>query len=144
MRPNDFTVLIEIRHASIDPSVLTHAFGVVPEYSWKAGDPKDEDGDVGTRRESYWVARLPLPPMPAVPPELVGLGTALMWAALMFERRKQLWTALQAEGATARIAVTAGARILDGFELSHDVLTMLSKFGLSVAVEVCQLAEATA
>jgi hypothetical protein len=139
LRPNDLTVLIEIRHASIDPKALDDAFGLVPECSWKAGEPKTEGDVVGTRRESYWVARMPMPPLPSIPAELVPLETALMWTALMFERRKAFWERLRAEGASAQVSIMAAA---ESFRLSHDVLTMLAKVGLSVSVEFCHAAEA--
>ena len=142
MRPIDLAVWIKIRHADIDPSVLGEAFGIVPEFSWRAGEPRTESRDAqGARRESYRAGELP---MPRVPSEFVSLESALMWAALMFERRKDLWARLQAEGAGAQVTVTLGDSGSSDFNLSHDVLNMLSKYGLSISVQLCTAAEAAA
>lgn len=142
MRLNDIAVWIKIRHPDIEPSVLSEAFGIVPEFSWRAGEPRIEsEAAHAARRESYWVAELP---MPRIPSEFISLESALMWAALMFERRKDFWAELQAEGATAQVTVTLGNSASSDFNLSHNVLTMLSKYGLSVSVQSCTVAEAAA
>ena len=140
MRPNDFTVLLKIRHVDVDPDSLTEALGIVPEYSWRGGESKADDGDPqATRRETYWVARVP--PMP---PEVAWLEGTLMLAALLLARRKDFWTKLQAEGARAELVVVFGETTLSGFELPHELLSMLSKLGLSVSFDLRDAAEEAA
>jgi hypothetical protein len=76
--------------------------------------------------------------------ELVTLDGALMWSALLFERRKDFWTKLRSEGARAQLIVTLGASALSGFKLSHEVLAMLSKFELSLSIDFCGASGAAA
>jgi Domain of unknown function (DUF4279) len=158
----DSTVLIRIRHPDIDPDALTRAFGIEPEHSWKAGDPKP--GSETTRRESYWVAEASLSPRfsfpqgglgssgpvpeepPWTPPYLdqTPLERALAMAALPFMLNWKFWSGLRAEGATAQLIVVLGGPSLPGFELSHEVIAMLSRLGISLSVEFRDVAEAAA
>lgn len=163
MYPRDFTVLLKIRHPDIDPAVLTETFGLAPEHSWKAGDARGEDDAGTTRRESYWVAEVPsrVPAAERLGPKRIvlerkrrvgapllpddfQLDGVLMLTALLFERRKAFWARLQAEGASAQVIVVLGRSALAGFELSHELLSMLSRFGLSVSVDFRDAAEAVA
>lgn len=144
MPPSDFTVFLKIRHPSIDPALLTEAFGIVPECSWKAGESKAGGSDAtATRRESYWVAQVPAL-RPEMSPEFVSLESTLMLTALLLERRKDFWAKLRAEGASAQLIVVLGGSALSRFELPHDLLSMLSKCGLSVSVDLRDAAEAAA
>lgn len=137
MRPGDFTVLLKIRHPSIDPALLTSALGVDPEYSWKAGEVKDDSETGATRRESYWVAEV----AQSVSVEYATLEGALMLAALLLERRKDFWAKLRAEGANAQLILLLGGSVPSRFELSPELLSMLSKLGLSVSLDWRDAAE---
>jgi len=157
----DSTVLIRIRHPDIDPDALTRAFGIEPEHSWKAGDAKP--GSEATRRESYWVAEARLSPRlgfryglgddaseseePAWTPTYLDqtpLERALTMAALPFMLNWKFWSGLRDEGATAQLIVVLGGPSLPGFELSHEVIAMLSRLGISLSVEFRDVAEAAA
>ena len=143
----DSTILIRIRHPDIDPEILTRAFGIEPEYSWKAGEAKPGTDNGATRRESYWVAQAPTSGRyPFAEGRALGakvsayvnqspLERALTIAALPFVANWQLWSRLRDEGATAQLIVYLGANALAGFELMHEVMAMLSKFGLALSVE---------
>lgn len=140
MHPNEYTVLLKIRHPDVDPALLTEAFGIVPECSWKAGELRGKSEDTGgTWRESYWIARVP--PMPF---EYVWLEGTLTWAALLLQDRKDFWTKLRAEGASAQMIVLLGESALSQLELPHELLSLLSRCGVSVSIELAGAAEAAA
>ena len=157
----DSTVLIRIRHPHIDPDALTRAFGIEPEHSWRAGEAKP--GSETIRRESYWVAQASLSPRFSFPQGLggeVGSGSEETWtptyldqtpleraltmAALPFMVNWKFWSGLRDEGATAQLIVVLGGPSLPGFELSHEVIAMLSRLGISLSVEFRDIAEAAA
>src|SRR5262245_64022542 len=55
-------VSLRIKHPSIDPDEITEALALTPEHCWACGDPRMSDSGTtlgGTRRNSYWSARLP-------------------------------------------------------------------------------------
>jgi hypothetical protein len=158
VQSNDPTVLIRVRHRDIDPAILTEVFGIKPEYSWKAGEPKPGGAASATRRESYWVAEVPMSPelvargsepegnrphrMPTYS-NLSPLELALTVAALRFRVNRDFWAGLQAEGATAQLIVILEDP-LAGFELPHAVLSMLAELSLSLSIGFRDADEAAA
>ena len=88
------------------------------------------------------------PALEGVPPEVkrsyASVEGTLMFGALLLGRRKNFWTQLQAEGASAELIVLLGASRLSRFELPRDLLSLLSKLGLSVSIELRDVSEAAA
>lgn len=158
MESNYPTVLIRIRHRDIDPAVLTEVFGIEPEYSWKAGEPKSDGARGATRRESYWVAEVPISQeffargtgaeqgrMQSITAysNLSPLELALTIAALLFKVNRNFWTRLKGEGATAQLIVILGDS-LAGFDLPHTILSMLAELSLSLSIGFRDADEAAA
>lgn len=152
MKHYEFTAVLVIRHPNADPGVLTKEFGLGPQYSWRAGDPRSEAGGRGTYRESYWAASLyprSAPPFEALGMSLSGVPVmpvegALMLGILLLKRRHGFWKRLQSEGATGEILVALSNREEFGFKLRSDLLSMIVDLGLSVSLDVQPSIEAAA
>jgi hypothetical protein len=159
----ELSIVLAIRHPSIDPEVLTREFGLEPRYSWRAGDPRPSGGAPphgdGRYRQSYWAAELyPCPdPFPArtfdaifrafpmsLPRIELSLGEVLGLATLMLKRRKQFWGRLMKEGASAEFLVALANRDRINLKLDSDLLGTMASLGLSVAVDVQSYAKAAA
>lgn len=60
-RSEPFQLSLRIRHPSIDPGVISRELHVEPEYSFKAGEPRESgSGNAATavHAESYWLGSL--------------------------------------------------------------------------------------
>ena len=154
----DASILIRIRHRDIDPDKLTEVFGMEPEYSWQAGEPRPESESGATRRESYWVAEVPLrhrlpeevmqtmgaarsDPIMPVYNDQAPLERSVISAALLFRKNGEFWDRLKSDGATAQLIVTLGPDSMIGLELSEGSMAMLSRLGLSLSVGIRDVEE---
>jgi hypothetical protein len=152
MKRYEFTAVLAIRHPNVDPGVLTKELGLGPQYSWRAGDPRTEEGGLGSYRESYWAANLyprSAPPLEALGMSLFGVPVmpvegALMLGILLLKRRHDFWKRLQSEGATGEILVAFSNREGVSFKLRSDLLSMVADLGLSVSLDVQPSIEAAA
>jgi hypothetical protein len=56
-----FQISLRIRHPSIDPEAISRELSVEPEYSFKAGDPRESGSGMAAtslHAESYWLGSL--------------------------------------------------------------------------------------
>lgn len=136
MSEYEFTVSLGIRHPSIAPSRITETLGIEPQYTWKAGDPRDPGGGerVGVYRESYWVGRLMDQPQRSS--GQISVETVLLQTLTQLRRSQSFLEQLDTEGGIAELSITLFARENFRLELSADSLTLLGRLRLSVAVEV--------
>jgi hypothetical protein len=148
MQPRyEFTASLKIRHPNIDPTVLTRELGLVPQYSWRAGDVRSSgvEGDAhGKYRESCWVASVDPPYLrwfewpgaPSFDAFKLPLEGALMLGTLVLKRRHDFWRQLQKEGATAEFLIVLASRERFSLDLPSDLLLMMATVGLSVSVDI--------
>ena len=136
MSEYEFTVSLGIRHPSIAPSQITEALGIEPQYTWKAGDPRNPVGGdrVGVYRESYWVGRLM--DQPQLSSGQVSVETVLLQTLTQLRRAQSFLEQLGSDGGVAELSITLFARENFRLELSADSLALLGRLKLSVAVEV--------
>lgn len=94
-----YAVALRVRHATLDPAVLTGTLHLEPAHSWKAGDPRVSQTGAplgGQHRDSYWSAPLPVETTAgAIPPLEVGLSQQL----LQLSRHRDFFKRLESEGA---------------------------------------------
>jgi hypothetical protein len=137
----DFSVSVRIRHPAADPAELTKHLGLQPQHFWKAGDRRPTTPDsmsIGTYRETYWLAQLPLPQVEALA-ELassLSLESTLALAMHQFDRCPSFWRQFIAEGGSAEFLVEVFGG--DGFtlELSHATVSKMARLGMAISVSV--------
>lgn len=153
-RNAEFTALLIIRHPNADPAVLTQELGLEPEYSWRAGDPRDSETGAeagGTYRESYWAARFyPYPepsPFPTFEAMFEAFGTpavtlpmplesVLAVGTFILKRRRDFWQRLKSEGGSAEFLVSLASHDSVNLRLPADLLGTMASLGLSLSVDV--------
>src|SRR6186713_70212 len=60
-RTQPFQISLRIRHPSIDPGDISRELKVEPEYSFKAGDPRESGSGMAAtalHAETYWLGSL--------------------------------------------------------------------------------------
>ena len=133
----DFTVSLRVRHPSIDPGEITRALGLEPQHGWKAGDARrTAQGQrlEGAYHETYWTGEFSEHTM-----GLLGVMTTeavLLQVAVQLRRSQQFLSRLQKEGATIELFVEVFGGNEFTFSLSPQLLSMLARCGVSVALQV--------
>ena len=60
-RNQPFQISLRVRHPSLDPAVISRELHVEPEYSFKAGEPRESGSGMAAtalHAESYWLGSL--------------------------------------------------------------------------------------
>lgn len=127
-----FGVSIQIWHPTIDPAVLTEAFGRAPFRCWQMGLPRTTmrgDPLPGRWPQSYWVARRRVERRRDFLVELLQELTAL-------EERSALVTRLLQEGGDIQIKVSLPGDRNIGDVLSADAMRRMGALGVNLDIEV--------
>lgn len=136
MSDYEFTASLRIRHATMDPAMITAALGIQPQHTWRAGEPRCDPAGTelgGEHRDSYWMGRL------TDGPQLSSDNSveAVVLKTLNHLRRAQSFLdQLHAEGGVAELLVSLYTRDDFRLELSPDSLTSLGRLHLAVALDV--------
>ena len=137
MSEYEFTLSLRLRHPAIDPSRITQTLGIVPQHTWKAGDPRrDPTGGAleGLYRESYWMGRLMEEPQ--LSSARLSVESVLLEKLATLRRSQDFLEQLHAEGGVAEIHVSLYAREDFRLELSEQSLGLLGRLGLAIALDV--------
>ena len=148
-----FQISLRIRHPSIDPGTISRELRVQPEYSFKAGEPRESgSGNAATalHAESYWLGslgsitsatslsgftgtranvareRLQAATVESLTLALDAIVVGFMRAHSEFIRR------LQSEEGQVSLLVELSTRALNGFTLSPQFSRMFSDLGVAV------------
>lgn len=137
MNDYEFTFSLRIRHPGVEPSEITQALGIEPQHSWKAGDSRR--GSTGeplerTYRESYWMGRLM--DQPQLSSERVSVEAVLLQTLTQLRRSQDFLARLSKEGGVAELHISMFARKNFRLDLSAESLTLLSRLGLGITLEV--------
>jgi Domain of unknown function (DUF4279) len=143
MNPDDFTVSLRIRHPTIDPAEITRTLGIEPQHSWKAGESRRAAQGQrleGSYRESYWIGEFR--ELDAGLRGVVATEAVLLQAVVLLRRSQPFLTRLQSEGATVDLFVEVVGSTEFTLGLSPQLLSLLSKAGLAVVLNVHAEAQA--
>ena len=137
MSEYEFTVSLRLRHPAIDPSKITRTLSIAPQHTWKAGDPRrDPAGGAleGAYRESYWMGRLV--DEPQLSSARLSVESVLLQTLAHLRRSYAFLEQLHADGGVAELHVSLYAREAFRLELPEELLGLLSRLGLAVALDV--------
>jgi hypothetical protein len=143
MNPDNFTVSLRIRHPTIDPAEITRTLGIEPQHSWKAGESRRAAQGQrleGSYRESYWIGEFR--ELDAGLRGVVATEAVLLQAVVLLRRSQPFLTRLQSEGATVELFVEVVGSTEFTLGLSPQLLSLLSKAGLAVVLNVHAEAQA--
>jgi hypothetical protein len=145
MTPDEFTVSVRIRHPSIDPGEITSTLGLEPQHSWQAGDARRTAQGLpleGTYRETYWTAEFR--ELDAGLRGVVASETVLLQAVVQLRRLQPFLARLQADGGTIELFVQVIGSTEFRFALSPELLSMISRIGVSLVLDVRTESQLTA
>ncbi|HEY6484577.1 MAG TPA: DUF4279 domain-containing protein [Steroidobacteraceae bacterium] len=137
MSQYEFTISLQLRHPDIDPARITHAIGIEPQHTWKAGDPRRGTSDEpleGVYRESYWMGRVMEEPQLSA--ERLSVESMLMQTLAHLRRAQSFLQRFRLDGGIAELHVSLFTRDQFNLELSPDSLSWLGRLGLAVALEI--------
>jgi hypothetical protein len=145
MTPDEFTVSVRIRHPSIDPGEITSTLGLEPQHSWQAGDARRTAQGLpleGTYRETYWTAEFR--ELDAGLRGVVATENVLLQAVVQLRRSQPFLTRLVADGGTVELFVQVIGSTEFRFALSPELLSMISRIGVSLGLDVRTESQVTA
>jgi Domain of unknown function (DUF4279) len=130
-----YAVALRVRHASLDPAVLTETLRLEPAHSWKAGDPRVSQTGAplgGQHRDSYWSAPLPIETTAgAAPPLEVGLSQQL----LQLSRHRDFFKRLEVEGAEMSLVLEVSPVAGSALTFSPVLVRRLAELNLEMELQ---------
>ncbi len=152
MSAYDYSVLLRIRHPSIDPEQLSRRLGLSPQHAWRAGEqrqPDDGEPTAGVYRESCWAGFLPPErilgylgtgepnaPLAAAEAALTEPMTLIYLTAMKMKRAPIFWQELVEGGGTIEFLVQIESGEPYGLDLSRAALAALVEVGATLSIEV--------
>jgi len=152
-----FQLSLRIRHPSLDPDEVSREFGIVPEHSFRAGEPRPSRSGLApasVHPESYWLGAL----NPAASPFRQGfradpslqlirerlrvtgtaiqaLGWALALATRFLSTHAQTLRRIGSEGGQVSLLVNVSSDEVSSFQVTPEVSRVLSELGIAVEFE---------
>jgi len=158
---SEHSVVLRLRHPSVDPHELTRRLGIAPQYAWRAGEPRRVDagdevhGDVLQTlayRESCWVAVLsgasPLSELVetvarfaprAVGSQLRATAPATAELHLLLYKMKRagaFWQEFAAQGGTIDCLIQVVGAQRFQLEMSPTLLALCVELRVTLTIEV--------
>lgn len=137
MSDYEFTIALRIRHPTMDPARITESLALLPQHTWKAGDPRrDQQGDAidGVFRESYWMGRLM--EQPQLASGLVCVESVLNDVLLHLRRAQFFLERLHTEGGSTEIQVSLFPRASFRLEWPSSLIAGFSRIRAAVVLDV--------
>ena len=155
-RAEPFQISLRIRHPSIDPGAISRELKVEPEYSFKAGDPRESGSGMAAtalHAESYWLGSLSTITAATA---LTGFSSTRASAAreriqaaaaetltmtldaavISFMRQHaEFIRRVQNEEGQVSLLIELSVRSLSGFTLSPQFTRMVSDLGIAVELD---------
>jgi hypothetical protein len=152
---NSYSALLRIRHPSIESAELTRQLGIEPLHEWTAGSTRvsaDETGR-GARRDTYWLAPLGGPKLPAASPAAgsaaagragaewpptpaVSLEMFLLGHARQLRPHKEFLARLNREGGSVDLVVTMDTTDRLEVDFPPGLMRALADVGVTLSLEV--------
>ena len=153
--PEPFRLALRVRHPSMDPAELSAAFGITPEYCFRAGDPcLSRSGGLThapVHPESYWLGEVsPIGQQPSLGLPIMGdpriaerqiaaLRRSLSWALSLgcsgfFKTHAELLRRIRHDGGEVALLVTIYSA--DSFSLPPTVTQLLGDLGITIEFEL--------
>jgi hypothetical protein len=132
---DDFTVMLRIRHPSIDPHEITGKLGLSPQHSWKAGEARRTAQGApleGSYRESFWTAEFQ-----ELETGLKGvreIEAVLMAAVVQLRRSQAFLSRLHSDGGTVELSVEVIGDREFTLVLSPQLLSLLARAGVALTL----------
>jgi Domain of unknown function (DUF4279) len=137
MSAYEFTVSLRIRHPTIDPATITATFGIQPQHTWRAGQPRRDPTGAdlgGVHHDSYWMGRLM--DEPQLSSDGVSVERVILNTLSQLRRAQTFLEQLHSEGGAAELLVSLYAREDFRLEFPSDSLTLLDRMHLAISLEV--------
>ena len=155
-RTQPFQISLRIRHPSLDPGDISRELKVEPEYSFRAGEPRESGSGMAAtalHAESYWLGSLG---GVTAASSLIGFGgaranvarervqaaatesltVALDAAVISFMRQHaDFIRRVQNEEGQVSLLIELSTRSLSGFTLSPQFSRMVSDLGIAVELD---------
>jgi len=151
-----FQISLRVRHPSIDPGTISRELRMEPEYSFKAGEPRESGSGMAAtsvHAESYWLGSLRAVSTPGSLTGFSGARANVVRERLQAATVESLTLALdalvvgfmrthsefirriQSEEGQVSLLVELSTRALNGFTLSPQFSRTLSDLGVAVEFE---------
>jgi hypothetical protein len=154
--PEAFQLSLRIRHPSMDPAEISHALGLKPEHSFRAGGARVSSSGVSSvYSESYWLGVLPLLHLAEIRNLLLpeegwmkmtqrqvavaarSLGWALSLSCARFlVGHAEVLRRIRSEGGEVTLLVTVASGEVPSFTLAPDASRILGDLGVAVEFEL--------
>lgn len=137
MHPYTFSISLRAWHPSIDPEIITRAFGMVPARTWRVGDARSTPKGTpleGHYKETYWYTNLVTneegnSTICKLEDKLAILGRDL-------SRYSKFISELRAGGGHAELFIGLYGNRNFGFELPPQTIGALASIGLSLSFDI--------
>jgi hypothetical protein len=154
------SVVLRLRHPSVDPREITNRLGITPQYAWRAGEPRrvdagdEEHADVlqtAAYRESCWVAVLPgasvselVERIARFAPRAVGtqlqaappVSAELYLTLYKMKRTAAFWQEFVAQGGTIDCLVQVVGAERFQLEMTPALLALCAELRITLRIEV--------
>jgi hypothetical protein len=157
LQPPPFQLSLRIKHPSIDPADISKEFGIEPEHSFRAGQPRHSKSGVAPAalyNESYWLAALDpttwFGNLPFAEPLNLrvtqkhidaAVASNLTWAlSLCVVRLSKLPGSplhkIRSDGGEISLLVTLSPTAVSSFTLAPEVSRMFGEMGVTLEFEL--------
>ena len=148
--PEAFRLALRVRHPSLDPTELSRAFRIEPEYSYRAGSvrtSRNSTTPASVYSESYWVGKLAATDQSFAGTQRIAqrqLAMAkgnLTWALALscgqfLKAQADLLRSIRAEGGEVTLLVTICSDQLDSFSLAPEASRIFGELGVGIEFEI--------
>lgn len=149
-----FRLALRVRHPSMDPAELSRAFGIEPEYSFRAGSVRPSRSGMTTasvRSESYWLGELPTTEQPLGPSflgaprigerQLEAIRNNLTWTLSLIcirvlKNHAELLRRIRSGGGEITLLVTLFGSEVGSFSLLPEASRVFGDLGVALEFEL--------
>ena len=137
MYPYSYSISLRAWHPSIDPGIITSAFGIRPVRAWRAGDARSTPKGApleGHYKETYWYTDVV--PHEEGASEVCGLEDRLASLAESLSKHSEFISTLRAGGGRAELFIGLYGDRNFGFVIEPGVTQALAAIGLALSFDI--------
>jgi hypothetical protein len=135
--PYSYSISLRAWHRSIDPAIITIAFGMRPDRTWRAGDARSTPKGApleGHYKETYWSTEVV--PHEEGASEACSLEESLSSLAESLSKHSGFISTLCEGGGHAELFIGLYGDCNFGFELEPRVTQALAAIGLALSFDI--------